>query len=43
MDEIGKNFNIDFAMIPYAYQGPYPAFYENLSSRDREIKANEKN
>ncbi len=42
MDEIGKNFNIDFAMIPYAYQGPYPAFYENLSSQDREIKANEK-
>ena len=42
MDEIGKNFKIDFAMIPYAYQGPYPAFYENLSSKDREIKAKEK-
>jgi L-ascorbate metabolism protein UlaG (beta-lactamase superfamily) len=42
MDEIGKNFNIDLAMIPYAYQGPYPAFYENLSSQDRKLKANEK-
>ena len=42
MDEIGKSFKIDFAMIPYAYQGPYPAFYENLSSKDREIKAKEK-
>ena len=42
MDEIGKKFNFDFAMIPYAYQGPYPAFYENLSSKEREIKAKEK-
>jgi len=42
MDEIGKKFNFDIAMIPYAYQGPYPAFYENLTAKDREIKANEK-
>ena len=30
MDDIGKKFKIDMAMLPYAYQGPYPAFYENL-------------
>ena len=42
MDEIGKNFKIDIAMIPYAYQGPYPAFYENLSEEERTKKANEK-
>lgn len=42
MDEIGKKFNFDIAMIPYAYQGPYPAFYENLTLKDREKKANEK-
>ena len=42
MDEIGKNFKIDIAMIPYAYQGPYPAFYENLSEGGRTKKANEK-
>ncbi len=42
MDEIGKKFEIDFAMIPYAYQGPYPAFYENLTIEEKTIKANEK-
>lgn len=42
MDKIGKKYNFDFAMIPYAYQGPYPAFYENLSNDDRQKKANEK-
>ena len=42
MDEIGKKFNFDIAMIPYAYQGPYPAFYENLTLKDKEEKANEK-
>ena len=35
MDKIGKKYNFDFAMIPYAYQGPYPAFYENLSNDDK--------
>ena len=42
MDQIGKKFNIEFAMVPYAYQGPYPAFYENLSKDERVIKAKEK-
>ena len=42
MDEIGKKFKIDFAMIPYAYQGPYPAFYENLSFEEKKEKAHEK-
>ena len=42
MDMIGKKYHFDFAMIPYAYQGPYPAFYENLSDDERTKKANEK-
>ena len=42
MDEIGKKFNFDIAMIPYAYQGPYPAFYENLTLKEREDKAKKK-
>ncbi len=42
MNKIGKQFDFDFAMIPYAYQGPYPAFYENLSEEERSSKANEK-
>ena len=42
MDEIGNKFKIDIAMLPYAYQGPYPAFYENLTSEEREEKAKNK-
>lgn len=42
MDEIGKKFEIDLAMIPYAYQGPYPAFYENLNEIERKKKAEQK-
>ena len=42
MDDIGKKFKIDMAMLPYAYQGPYPAFYENLSFLQREEKAKNK-
>ena len=38
MDDIGNKFKIDIAMLPYAYQGPYPAFYENLTSEEREEK-----
>jgi len=42
MNFIGNKFKIDFAMIPYAYQGPYPAFYENLDKEEKMQKANEK-
>lgn len=42
MDYIGKKFKIDMAMLPFAYKGPYPAFYENLKPKEKEKKANDK-
>ena len=42
MNKIGNQFNIDLAMIPYGYQGPYPAFYENLNDVEKKIKSEEK-
>ena len=42
MTKIGNQFNIDLAMVPYGYQGPYPAFYENLSENEKKIKSEEK-
>ena len=41
--KIGKQFKIDLAMIPYGYQGPYPAFYENLNQQEKKRKSEEKN
>ena len=43
MKKIGKQFKIDLAMIPYGYQGPYPAFYENLNQQEKKRKSEEKN
>jgi hypothetical protein len=34
--------SIDLACLPYSFQGPYPAFYENLSKSERELAATEK-
>lgn len=33
---------IDLACLPFATQGPYPAFYENLSDDEKKIKSEEK-
>lgn len=33
---------IDLACVPFSYQGPYPAFYENLSEAEKYQKAEER-
>ena len=33
---------IDFACVPFATQGPYPAFYENLSPEEKKEKSDAK-
>lgn len=33
---------IDLACVPYSFQGPYPAFYENLTREERESEAAKK-
>lgn len=32
----------DAACVPFGFQGPYPMFYENLSSEEKQIKSDEK-
>jgi len=33
---------IDLACVPFSYQGPYPAFYENLDAAEKHCKAEER-
>lgn len=33
---------IDLACVPFSYQGPYPAFYENLTPEERATEAQKK-
>lgn len=37
-----KFSKIDFACVPFATQGPYPAFYENLSNAEKKEKSEAK-
>ena len=33
---------VDLACLPYGFQGPYPAFYENLNTQEKKIEADHK-
>jgi L-ascorbate metabolism protein UlaG (beta-lactamase superfamily) len=33
---------LDLACVPFSFQGPYPAFYENLSEEERAVEAKKK-
>ena len=33
---------VDLACLPYGFQGPYPAFYENLNIQEKKIEADHK-
>lgn len=34
--------SVDLACLPYGFQGPYPAFYENLNSQEKKVEADHK-
>ena len=34
--------SVDLACLPYGFQGPYPAFYENLNIQEKKIEADHK-
>ena len=34
--------SVDLACLPYGFQGPYPAFYENLDIQEKRIEADHK-
>jgi hypothetical protein len=39
---VAKYHRIKLACVPYCFQGPYPAFYENLNNEQKLLEANKK-